>query len=115
MVELADANGKFRLLDFRWDLATPAFGVVLLGTICQNFLSYGTDQAVVQRYLTTRDEKSGSRNLDERGPLHSRPFIFWYRVSFILSFQDESRLLDSGITSPEALFPYYIVTSCPQV
>ena len=37
MVELADANGKFRLLDFRWDLATPAFGVVLLGTICQNF------------------------------------------------------------------------------
>ena len=27
MVELADANGKFRLLDFRWDLATLAFGV----------------------------------------------------------------------------------------
>ena len=115
MVELADANGKFRLLDFRWDLATPAFGVVLLGTICQNFLSYGTDQAVVQRYLTTRDEKSAARGIWMNGVLSIvASFIFFGIGSALYShFKMSPDLLDPGITSPEALFPYYIVTSLP--
>ena len=115
MVELADANGKFRLLDFRWDLATPAFGVVLLGTICQNFLSYGTDQAVVQRYLTTRDEKSAARGIWMNGVLSIvASFIFFGIGSALYShFKMSPDLLDLGITSPEALFPYYIVTSLP--
>ncbi len=54
---------KFRMANFHWDLtsANLALWVVLLGGFGQNFASYTSDQAVVQRYMTTPDERRAAR------------------------------------------------------
>lgn len=58
------AAGKFRLvdLDFSFDSFTSlSIWVIVLGGLGQNFASYTADQAVVQRYVTTRDEATAAR------------------------------------------------------
>ncbi|MBT5690795.1 MAG: sodium/solute symporter [Opitutae bacterium] len=115
MVDLADGDGKFRLLDFRWDLTAPAFGVVLLGSLCQNFLSYGTDQAVVQRYLTTPDERASARSIWMNGVLSILASFVFFGIGTALysHFKMNPGALAPGIANSAAMFPYYIVTSLP--
>ncbi|MDZ7620442.1 MAG: sodium:solute symporter, partial [Patescibacteria group bacterium] len=54
---------KFRLANLHWDptSASLALWVVVLGGLGQQFASYTSDQAVVQRYMTTPDEKRAAR------------------------------------------------------
>jgi SSS family solute:Na+ symporter len=51
------AQEKLRLVDPRWDWTGSALGVILLAALFNNLVPYTTDQAVVQRYLTTVDER----------------------------------------------------------
>jgi len=55
----AAAGGKFHAANFHLDptSANLALWVVILGGLGQNFSSYTSDQAVVQRYMTTPDER----------------------------------------------------------
>ena len=113
MVELADADGKFRLLDFRWDLTAPAFGVVLLGSVCQNFLSYGTDQAVVQRYLTTKDERASAQGIWLNGVLSIVASFLFFGIGTALyaHYKLNPADLHASLPSTSALFPHFIVTN----
>ena len=54
---------KLRLVNLHWDArsANLALWVVMLGAFGQNIASYTSDQAVVQRYLTTSDEPRAAR------------------------------------------------------
>ncbi len=54
---------KFRMANFHWDAtsANLALWVVILGGFGQQFASYTSDQAVVQRYMTTSDERRAGR------------------------------------------------------
>jgi len=54
---------KFRIANFHWDAtsANLALWVVFLGGFGQQFASYTSDQAVVQRYMTTPDERRAAR------------------------------------------------------
>ncbi len=56
-------SDKFRLANLHWDItsANLALLVIVLGGLGQQFASYTSDQAVVQRYMTTPDEKQAAR------------------------------------------------------
>ena len=58
----ADA-GKLRMINPTWDIATTAIWVVLVGKMLEGLVPYTADQTVVQRYLTTRDEKQAARSI----------------------------------------------------
>jgi SSS family transporter len=57
LVSTALAHDKLRVVDLRWDWTGSALGVILLAAVFNNLVPYTTDQAVVQRYLTTADER----------------------------------------------------------
>ncbi len=61
--------------------AQIALWVIVIGAIGQNVSSYTADQAVVQRYMTTPDERlRGAVDLDECGDVHCRHIsILWNR------------------------------------
>jgi SSS family transporter len=61
--EAASAARKLRLVDVSWDWTGPALGVILLGAVFNNLVPYTSDQAVVQRYLTTRSEVRAVRSV----------------------------------------------------
>jgi len=62
LVSAGIENGKFNPAHLNWDWTSDALIVVILGAIFTNSLvPYTTDQAVIQRYLTTPDERQAAR------------------------------------------------------
>jgi solute:Na+ symporter, SSS family len=72
MVRIAAADGKFKIIHWDWDrmsFTVTAFWVIILGGIGQNLVSYTSDQAVVQRYMTTPDKKTAAKAILTNGIL----------------------------------------------
>jgi SSS family transporter len=61
-VSVAVDNGKFNIAHLNWDWTSDALIVVILGAVFTNSLvPYTTDQAVIQRYLTTPNERQAAK------------------------------------------------------
>ncbi len=54
------SNSKFHMINPSWDLTTTSITVMILATFA-NVLLPMTDQTIVQRWLTTKDEKNARR------------------------------------------------------
>ncbi len=63
VVAMGREAGKFRMINPTWDIATTAIWVILVGKMLEGLVPYTADQTVVQRYLTTRDEKQAARSI----------------------------------------------------
>ena len=62
LVSIGKEAGKFELPPIEWSWATDSFMVLMLGGIFSNALvPYTSDQAVVQRYLTTSSEREAKK------------------------------------------------------
>ncbi len=62
LVSIGKEAGKFQMPPIEWSWATDSFMVLILGAIFSNALvPYTSDQAVVQRYLTTRSEREAQK------------------------------------------------------
>ena len=62
LVSVGIENSKFNLAHLNWDWTSDALIVVILGAVFTNSLvPYTTDQAVIQRYLTTPDERQAAK------------------------------------------------------
>ena len=58
--------GKLKMVDLDWSvtsITTTALWVVLLGKPFESLISYTSDQTVVQRYLTTPNQKSAAQSI----------------------------------------------------
>jgi len=62
-IDVAQAADKFHMFDWRWSTTDMVGWVLIVGFLFTNMVSYTTDQTVIQRYLTTRDERSAARSL----------------------------------------------------
>ncbi|MCR9292747.1 MAG: sodium:solute symporter [bacterium] len=63
-VDYGRENGKFRVLDFSWDLSEPfTFWAGMVGGMFLTLGTHGTDQLMVQRYLSARTEQDAGRAL----------------------------------------------------
>ncbi len=47
-------------------LAGASFWVVLFGGLAANLTQYGSDQTIIQRYLTTKDERATARQWQQK-------------------------------------------------
>ena len=55
--EISLENNKFTMFDFALSWKSATLWVILLGRMANNLISYSSDQTVIQRYMTTKDEK----------------------------------------------------------
>jgi len=63
IISTASANGKFHIANLTWDWTTTALWVVIVGNLLNQLIPYTADQTVVQRYLTTSDEKQAAKSI----------------------------------------------------
>ena len=56
-------GGKFRVFDFAPNWSTACLWVTLLGGFVSQFVSYTSDQRVVQRYMSVTDEKGAQHSV----------------------------------------------------
>ncbi|WKN44201.1 sodium:solute symporter [Tunicatimonas pelagia] len=111
--EAAQNDDKFNLFDFRFDFTQPTFWVVVLGGVGANIVSYGSDQAVVQRYLTTRNERNAARGIWTDAALTLPATLIFFGIGTALYVFYLQQVPDVVQATPDAIFPYFIVSELP--
>ena len=106
--------GKFRVFDFAFDWSKPCFWVVFISGVVANLASYTSDQCVVQRYMTTPDEKGAGRSIILNGVLSFvNCFVFFTMgVALWTFYQSHPGALAAG-TKPDAVLPVFIAQQLP--
>lgn len=108
------ANHKFEIFNFDWSWTELTFWGSLIGGLIFNIASYGSDQVMVQRYMSSRSVK------DAR---HSLYLNAWYTLPTLLMFfaigsmlylfaQSSPAAFPQGLKSDQ-VFAYYIVHYMP--
>jgi solute:Na+ symporter, SSS family len=113
----AAQNGeKFRMANFHWDVtnAQLALWVVVIGALGQNISSYTADQAVVQRYMTTKDQKLAARSIWTNAVLTIPATLLFFGIGTALFafYRSHPEKLDPTITTDQ-IFPLFIANEMP--
>lgn len=106
---------KFTWLDLRFDWTEPVFWVVLLGGIANTLITYTSDQSVVQRYMTTKDEKATAKSIWLNGIISVPVSIIFFLLGTGLYVFYISNPEHMSITNPnvDSVFPQFIVSEMP--
>ena len=107
-------GGRFRVFDFAFDWSQPCFWVVFVGGIVANLASYTSDQCVVQRYMTTRDERGAAKSILFNGVLSffNNIVFFLLGVALYTFIASHPGFLPSDVKG-DAVFPYFIGFGLP--
>ena len=110
----AYAADKLRAANFSWDIATTALWVVLLGKPFEVLVSYSADQTVVQRYLTTSDEKAAARGIWTNAVLTIPASIIFFGVGTALwAFYKSHPVMLNPTGKIDEIFPWFIAQQLP--
>ncbi|MCQ2390628.1 MAG: sodium:solute symporter [Kiritimatiellae bacterium] len=105
---------KFKVFDFAFDLTKPCFWVVFIGGLVANLASYTSDQCVVQRYMTTADEKGAARSILLNSVLSFiNCFVFFVLGVALWTFYQAHAGALPADTKPDAVLPIFIAHELP--
>jgi len=109
-------HGKTQIFDFSWSFWEPTFWVVIIGGLATNLIQYGSDQTVIQRYLTTSDEQNAAKSIRIGAwmALPSTLIFFSLGTLLFVYYQVEPSLLNPTLEKTDAVFPWFITSSLPQ-
>lgn len=107
---------KMRVFDLDFNFSHPTLWVVLVGGFAANIVQYGSDQTVIQRYLTTKDEKSAAKGIMTGAWLVLPATLIFFTLGTLLfvQYKTSPELLNPVLEKTDAIFPWYIVNSLPQ-
>lgn len=113
--DLACQNDKFRLFDWSFDYTKATFWVVILGGLANNLISYTSDQTVIQRYLTTKDERSAGRSILMNGLMSAFISVAFYAIGTGLYtfFKTHPAELDYTMANTDTIFPFFMMSQMP--
>lgn len=114
--QTAMAAQKFRMLDLSFDVTAPVFWTVLLGGCVCHFITYTSDQTVIQRYLSTTSQKEAEHSI-WLNALVSIPitFVFFLIGTGLFTYYScQPEQLAATLSPMDAIYPHYIVSSLPQ-
>jgi SSS family transporter len=107
-------TGRLRIFDFELTLVRPyTFWAGVLGGVFVALATHGTDQLMVQRYLSARGYREAARALAWSGPLVAAQFALFLFLGIGLAAY--YALVEKGIQFPsvDAALPHFVVHSLP--
>ena len=111
----ASSHGKTTLIDLRFLATEPVLWVVLVLAVVENLSSYTSDQCVIQRYLSVKDEKAAARSIWFNG-------VFTVVVCAVFSaigtalwtyYRSHPEMLDPSLPKADSILPFFIVSGLP--
>ena len=116
VIAISMGDDKYNILDFTLDLNQPGFWVVLIGGIFSNIVFYGTDQTVVQRYVTATNLSASAKSVWTNAILVLPATVLFFAIGTILYvyYKNSPEALQPGLEATDAVFPWYIVSELPQ-
>lgn len=115
MLASASAAGKFDLGSAAFDLRQPTMWTVLIATLFTNITTYGTDQTIVQRYLTTSSEREARKGVYVNAALTVPATVLFFLVGTALwaFYRHFPQQLSMSVTDSDAILPWYMSTQLP--
>jgi len=108
--------GKFRMGEMSWNLERDTVLVMVLYGIYQHGHNFGTDQTMVQRYLTARSTKQATRSALVSGlaciPVWGMFFLMGTALWGFYKFSGHT-LPQEVVNDPDKVFPYFIMSQLP--
>ena len=112
----AVSAGKLKTIDWAFDLKEPTIWIALSGGIFSNLAFYGTDQTVVQRYVTSKNIESSKKSVWTNAILIFPSTILFFSLGTLLFlyYQSFPNQGVEGLVNKDAIFPYFIINELPQ-
>lgn len=115
VVSTVHERGRFfESVPWSWDVTLATGWFIMLGSLFTNLFSYTASQDVVQRYVTTVDEKAAARAIWGNALLSPLAQALFFAIgSCLLAFYVQfPQRLDVGVSN-DAVFPFFIVREMP--
>jgi SSS family transporter len=114
-IDLALENDKLRLFDWSNSWSQATWWVIIIGGLANNLISYTSDQTVIQRYLTTPDEKSAGRGILVNGVMSVFVSVAFYMIGTGLYtfYKTHPAELDVTMGQSDAIFPFFMMSQMP--
>jgi SSS family solute:Na+ symporter len=110
--KVASANNRTGFGPYNVDFTKLTFIVMAINGMFYAIQKYGTDQTVVQRYLTAKTDKAAIRasilGISLTVPVWA---LFMFIGTCLFVYYKQNALPDD--TNPNAIFPYFIMTQLP--
>ena len=106
--------GKFDLVRLDGDWSTDFLGVILIAAVFTNIVPYSSDQAIVQRYLTTRTEKQAARAIWTNAflTIPASLLFFGLGTALFVFYRNQPQAL-TPLEKGDQLLPWFISTQMP--
>lgn len=116
IIQEAVADNKFDLGSLNFDLKQSTLWTVLIATFFTNLTTYGTDQTMVQRYMTTETEKQAQKSVLTNAVLTIPATLLFFFVGTVLYvyYKHNPADLSLTITDGDAILPWYIYSQLPE-
>ena len=114
IISTASGHGKLRIANLTWSHTEAALWVVVIGWTFSNLIPYTADQTVVQRYLTTRDERAAARSIWTNALLTIPASLLFFGLgtALFVFYRENAENLNPMLPT-DAIFPLYIVQELP--
>lgn len=112
---MAIDNNKFHVLNMAFNLSEPTFWVVFVGGLAINLISYSSDQAIIQRYMTTSSERKAGNSILFNGVLSVLISIVFYSIGTLMFtyYKTNPGQLNFLIENPDSIYPNFIMSQMP--
>jgi solute:Na+ symporter, SSS family len=104
----------FETVNWSWDLTIASGWVILIGSLFHNLFPYSASQDVVQRYVTTPDEKTAARGiwLNAIVSVPAQAVFFAIGTALFVFYRQQPQRLEVTLQN-DAIFPFFIMQELP--
>ncbi len=115
MIAYASERDKFNIANMDFDFTESTFWVVFIGGLASAMVTQGTDQTIVQRYLTSSSVKNSQKTLYTNAVLTLPATIIFFGLGTLLFifYSEMPNKLSPAISNNDSIFPWYIVRELP--
>tara|TARA_B100001057_G_scaffold189318_1_gene190134 strand:- start:604 stop:2103 length:1500 start_codon:yes stop_codon:yes gene_type:complete len=115
IIQIASSDKKFNVFNFNLSFSEPSFWVVIIGGIGANIISYGTDQTVVQRYMTSNKLKDSNKTfyLNVAAILPTQIIFFALGTCLYVFYKLNPNNISNLEINYDAILPWFIINELP--
>lgn len=113
VIEYGISMDKFKMFHAGWDPSRLVTWVAIVSFFFLVLIPYTSDQTVVQRYLSVRDEKAAAKSLWTNGLLTLPGIIVFFGLGTVLYVYYLDNPAAINANKPDELLPYFIVQNLP--
>lgn len=115
MITYASDRDKFNIANMDFNFTESTFWVVFIGGLASAMVTQGTDQTIVQRYLTSSSVKDSQKTLYTNAVLTLPATIIFFGIGTLLFifYSEMPGKLSPAISNNDSIFPWYIVRELP--